>query len=64
MTPFPHATIRLMYSSETPAWPNLGEGVSFESHSCHVHDVFDSSDVASRAMKSFSVRTVQASFDT
>jgi len=53
-----------MYSSETPAWPNLGEGVSFESHSCHVHDVFDSSDVASRAMKSFSVRTVQASFDT
>ena len=49
----PHATIRLMYGKKTPAWPNLGEGVSFESHSRHVRAVFDSCDVASRAMKSF-----------
>ena len=52
-TEFPHATIRLRCGVWTPAWRNLGEGVSFESHSCHVRDAFDSCDVASRALKSF-----------
>ena len=50
---FPHATIRLTCGGETPAWRNLGECVSFESHSRHVHDVADSCDVVSRAMKEF-----------
>ena len=38
---FPHATIRLTCGGETPAWRNLGECVSFESHSRHVHDAVD-----------------------
>ena len=41
MLTFPHATIRLMCGGEAPAWRNLGEGVSFESHSRHVHDAVD-----------------------
>ncbi|GAA0028736.1 hypothetical protein BwSH20_04360 [Bradyrhizobium ottawaense] len=59
---FRRATIRLTCGGETPAWRNLGECVSFESHSRHVHDAIDSCDVASRAMEKFSMRTFQASF--
>jgi hypothetical protein len=62
-TACPHATIRLMCGETTPAWRNLGEGVSFESHSCHVRGAFDSLDVASRVIEKFSMRTFQASFD-
>ena len=62
-TECPHATIRLMCGETTPAWRNLGEGVSFESHSRHVHDAVDSWDVASRSVR-VSMRTFQASFRT
>ena len=60
---FPHATIRLTCGGETPAWQNLGECVSFESHSRHVHDAVDSWDVASRSVR-VSMRTFRASFGT
>ena len=49
----PPATIRLMYGGETPAWRNLGECVSFESHSRLVHGALDSFDIVSRVTNSF-----------
>ena len=47
------ATIRLMYGEATPAWRNLGECVSFESHSRLVHGALDSFDIVSRVTNSF-----------
>src|SRR6266700_7171447 len=46
------ATIRLMYGEATPAWRNLGECVSFESHSRLMHGALDSFDIVSRVMNS------------
>ena len=58
----PRATIRLTFAKTTPAWRNLGECVSFESHYRHVHGVIDPCDVASRAINGRSMRTFRTSF--
>ena len=50
---FPHATIRLTPGAPTPAWRNLGECVSFESHFWVVHDARDAFGDASCALRRF-----------